>query len=145
MADNKQDPTFSEVFGLRQPSIEEVREIFDTLSFAIENLSAPIGCTALFGVPGMPEEIMELSRQLGISYADDGSVEQEKAIEIATVMGARAEEMLKYNVQHHVNNDTNIQLYVLQTLSNACREGKQEAMAKKYETLLQQYMTVLGG
>ncbi len=71
--------------------------------------------------------------------------ENKKAIEIATVMGARAEEMLKYNVQHRVNNDTNIQLYVLQTLANACREGKQEAMAKKYETLLQQYMTVLGG
>ncbi len=83
MAGNEQDPTFSEVFGLRQPSIEEVREVFETLSFAFENLSAPIGCTALFGVPGMPEEIMELSRLLGISYADDGSVEQGKAIEIA--------------------------------------------------------------
>lgn len=71
--------------------------------------------------------------------------EPKKALEIAEVMSRRAEETLKYNQQHGVNQDTNIQLYILQTLANACREGKQEAQAKKYETLLQQYMTALGG
>jgi hypothetical protein len=71
--------------------------------------------------------------------------ETKKALDIANVMGSRAESMLKYNVQNHSNQDSNIQLYILQTLANACREGKQEAAAKKYEGLLQQYMTALGG
>ena len=71
--------------------------------------------------------------------------ETKKALEIANVMGSRAESMLKYNVQNHSNQDSNIQLYILQTLANACREGKQEAAAQKYEGLLQQYMTALGG
>lgn len=70
--------------------------------------------------------------------------ETKKALDIANVMGTRAESVLKYNVQNHSNQDSNIQLYILQTLANACREGKQEAAAKKYETLLQQYMTVMG-
>lgn len=71
--------------------------------------------------------------------------EAKKALEIANVMGSRAESMLKYNIQNHSNQDSNIQLYILQTIANACREGKQDAAAKKYETLLQQYMTALGG
>ncbi|MFN4146766.1 MAG: DUF2723 domain-containing protein [Runella sp.] len=71
--------------------------------------------------------------------------ETKKALEIAQVMGRRAEEMLKYNLQNGLTQENNIQLYILQTLANACREGKQEAAADKYEKLLQQYMTVLGG
>ena len=66
--------------------------------------------------------------------------ESKKAIEIADLMAGRAEEALKYNTQHGMSQDNNIQLYILQTLAAGCREGKQEAKAQKYETLLQQYM-----
>jgi hypothetical protein len=59
-------------------------------------------------------------------------------------MATRAESILKYNIQHHTNQDNNIQFYILQTLANACREGKQDAAARKYEALLQQYMTAVG-
>jgi len=71
--------------------------------------------------------------------------ETQKGLEIANIMATRAESILKYNIQHHTNQDSNIQLYIIQTLANACREGKQDAAAKKYEALLQQYMTALGG
>lgn len=66
--------------------------------------------------------------------------ETKKALEIADVMARRAEEALKYNSQHGLSQDNNIQLYILQTLAAGCREGKQDAQAQKYETLLQQYM-----
>ena len=70
--------------------------------------------------------------------------ESKKAIEIADLMAGRAEEALKYNTQHGMSQDNNIQLYILQTLAAGCREGKQEAKAQKYETLLQQYMGTTG-
>ncbi len=67
--------------------------------------------------------------------------ETKKAIEVADVMAKRAESVLKYSVQNGGSNqDTQVQLYILQTLMTNCREAKQEALAKKYETLLQQYM-----
>lgn len=70
--------------------------------------------------------------------------ETKKGLDIANTMATRAESILKYNIQHHTNQDNNIQFYILQTLANACREGKQDAAARKYEALLQQYMTAVG-
>nr|MCU0341812.1 DUF2723 domain-containing protein [Spirosomataceae bacterium] len=69
--------------------------------------------------------------------------ENKKATEIAATMARRAEEALKYNARNGTTSDNNLHLYILQTLSGACREAKQEDLAKKYETLLQQYMSVM--
>ena len=63
-----------------------------------------------------------------------------RATEMATTMGQRAEDMLKYNAVNNTPQDNNTQLYVLQTIANSCREAKQEVLAKKYESLLNQYM-----
>ncbi len=69
--------------------------------------------------------------------------EAKKAIEVADIMAKRAESVLKYSVQNGGSNqDTQVQLYILQTLASNCREAKQVALATKYETLLQQYMGV---
>lgn len=66
-----------------------------------------------------------------------------RALEVADVMAKRAESMLKYNTQTGNGQDNNIQLYILQTLAGACKEAKQDAKAKEYETLLRQYMGTL--
>lgn len=69
--------------------------------------------------------------------------ETKKATEVATTMARRAEETLKYNARTGNTADNNLQLYILQTLASACREAQQEELAKKYETLLQQYMSIM--
>ncbi|TAE37742.1 MAG: DUF2723 domain-containing protein [Runella slithyformis] len=66
--------------------------------------------------------------------------ETKRAVEIAQIMGRRAEEVLKYNTINNTTQDNNMQLYVLQTIANACREAKKTDLATKYEGLLNQYM-----
>ncbi|TAG73883.1 MAG: DUF2723 domain-containing protein, partial [Runella slithyformis] len=66
--------------------------------------------------------------------------ETKRAVEIAQIMGRRAEEVLKYNTIHNTTQDNNMQLYVLQTIASACREAKKTDLATKYEGLLNQYM-----
>jgi hypothetical protein len=65
--------------------------------------------------------------------------EDKKALEIAETMANRANENLNYVREHGQYNqrDSNIDLYILQTIVQACRESGKEEAAKKYEAIFQ--------
>jgi cbb3-type cytochrome oxidase subunit 3 len=69
--------------------------------------------------------------------------DNKRAIEMANVMATRAEEELKYGQQMGDSQGANLQLYIIQTLANACRDAKQTDLATKYDAMLQKYSVAL--
>ncbi|WP_128544296.1 glycosyltransferase family 117 protein [Larkinella soli] len=68
-----------------------------------------------------------------------------KAQEMADVIATRADQSLTYIKGSGGNsNDANFDLYNLQTIVNAFRETKNEAQAKKYDTIFQKHLNALG-
>ncbi|MFD1143332.1 DUF2723 domain-containing protein [Larkinella insperata] len=67
------------------------------------------------------------------------------AQEMADVIATRADQSLTYIKQTGGGgNDANFDMYNLQTIVNAFRETKQEALAKKYEAIFQKHLNALG-
>ena len=67
--------------------------------------------------------------------------EDQKAMEIAETMSKRSDENLTFAKQNGSNGrDTNIDLYILQTIVNACRESGKEEAAKKYDVIFQKHI-----
>ncbi|MCE7040877.1 DUF2723 domain-containing protein [Dyadobacter sp. CY312] len=68
--------------------------------------------------------------------------ETKKALEIAETMATRADEVLTWAKDNGTTKrrDSNLYLYIMQTIVQECREAKQEAAAKKYEAIFQKHL-----
>jgi len=68
--------------------------------------------------------------------------ENKKALDIAETMATRADEVLTWAKGNGTTKrrDSNLYLYILQTIVQECREAKQEAAAKKYEVIFQKHL-----
>lgn len=68
--------------------------------------------------------------------------ETKKALEIAEVMTTRADEVLTWAKTNGTTKrrDSNLYLYIMQTIVQECRDAKQEAAAKKYEAIFQKHL-----
>ncbi|WP_247235378.1 DUF2723 domain-containing protein [Telluribacter sp. SYSU D00476] len=66
-----------------------------------------------------------------------------KALEIADTMARRSDENLNFVKRHGSLNqrDANIDLYILQTIVNACRESNQAQATAKYDAIFQKHIT----
>lgn len=69
--------------------------------------------------------------------------ETEKALKIAEVMAKRSDENLTFMQGEGMRKqrDVNMDLYILQTIVNACKESGQEEVSKKYEAIFQKHLT----
>lgn len=67
-----------------------------------------------------------------------------KALSIADTMVNRANQNLAYLKEQGGFRSPNADLYVLQTIVEACKEAQQTALASKYEAIFQKYLTVFG-
>jgi len=76
---------------------------------------------------------------IGILF-DLGQTKQ--ALGIADVMVTRADEVLTWAKDNGTTKrrDSNLYLYIMQTIVQECREAKQEAVAKKYEVMFQKHL-----
>ncbi|WP_254562659.1 glycosyltransferase family 117 protein [Dyadobacter diqingensis] len=68
--------------------------------------------------------------------------ENKKALEIAETMASRSDENLTWSKANPTTKrrDSQVDLYILQTIVHECREAKQEAAAKKYEAIFQKHL-----
>lgn len=68
--------------------------------------------------------------------------ETKKALEIADVMATRSDENLTWSKDNPTTKrrDSQVDLYILQTIVHECREAKQETAAKKYEAIFQKHL-----
>ncbi len=68
--------------------------------------------------------------------------ENKKALEIAETMATRSDEVLTWAKDNGTTKrrDSNLYLYIMQTIVQECREAKQEAAAKKYEAIFQKHL-----
>lgn len=68
--------------------------------------------------------------------------ENKKALEIAETMASRSDENLTWSKENPTTKrrDSQVDLYILQTIVHECREAKQEVAAKKYETIFQKHL-----
>jgi len=68
--------------------------------------------------------------------------ETKKALEIADVMASRSDENLTWSKENPTTKrrDSQVDLYILQTIVHECREAKQEVAAKKYEGIFQKHL-----
>ncbi|MDQ6482596.1 DUF2723 domain-containing protein [Dyadobacter sp. LHD-138] len=68
--------------------------------------------------------------------------ENKKALEIAETMASRSDENLTWSKVNPTTKrrDSQVDLYILQTIVHECREAKQEAAAKKYEAIFQKHL-----
>jgi hypothetical protein len=68
--------------------------------------------------------------------------ETKKALDIAQVMASRSDENLTWSRENPTTKrrDSQVDLYILQTIVHECREAKQEAAAKKYESIFQKHL-----
>jgi hypothetical protein len=68
--------------------------------------------------------------------------ETKKALEIADVMASRSDENLTWSKENPTTKrrDSQVDLYILQTIVHECREAKQEVAAKKYEAIFQKHL-----
>ena len=69
-----------------------------------------------------------------------------KALEIADIMATRADQALTYDKSGNGNRFGNpdSDLYILQTIIEACKEAKQTAAANKYEAIFQKHINAFG-
>ena len=69
-----------------------------------------------------------------------------KALEIADIMTNRADQALTYDKSGNGNRFGNpdSDLYILQTIVEACKEAKQTAAANKYEAIFQKHINAFG-
>ncbi|PWJ59234.1 uncharacterized protein DUF2723 [Dyadobacter jejuensis] len=69
--------------------------------------------------------------------------ETKKALEISETMATRADEVLTWARDNGTTKrrDTNVYLYILQTIVQENRQAKQEEAAKKYEAIFQKHLT----
>ncbi|WP_159470793.1 DUF2723 domain-containing protein [Dyadobacter sp. 3J3] len=68
--------------------------------------------------------------------------ETKKALEIADVMANRSDENLTWSRENPTTKrrDSQVDLYILQTIVHECKEAKQEVAAKKYEAIFQKHL-----
>lgn len=68
--------------------------------------------------------------------------ETKKALEIADVMANRSDENLTWSRENPTTKrrDSQVDLYILQTIVHECKEAKQDAAAKKYEAIFQKHL-----
>ena len=68
--------------------------------------------------------------------------ETKQALAIAETMANRADEVLTWAQSNGTTKrrDSNLYLYIMQTIVQECREAKQEAVAKKYEVIFQKHL-----
>ena len=68
--------------------------------------------------------------------------ENKKALDSARTMAIRSDENLTFAKQNGISKsrNTNTDLYILQTVFQACRKAKQEAAAKKYEEIFRKHL-----
>lgn len=72
--------------------------------------------------------------------------DSKKALQIADTMVTRIDQNLSYTkASGHSFGDVNSDLYSLNTIVEACKEAKQDVLAKKYEALLEKHYSALGG
>jgi hypothetical protein len=67
-----------------------------------------------------------------------------KALEIADIMASRADQDLTYDKAGNRFGVPNNDLYILQTIVEACKEAKQTAAASKYEAIFQKHINSFG-
>lgn len=67
--------------------------------------------------------------------------EPKRALEIADIMATRADQALSYDKTGHQYGSPNSDLYVLQTIVEACKDAKQTAAASKYEAIFQRHIS----
>ena len=72
--------------------------------------------------------------------------ETKKALDIADTMANRADQNLTYDKSGNGNRFGNpdMDLYILQTIIEACKEAKQTAAANKYEAIFQKHINAFG-
>ena len=72
--------------------------------------------------------------------------EDKKALEIADIMATRADQALTYDKSGNGNRfgSPDSDLYILQTIIEACKEAKQTAAANKYEAIFQKHINAFG-
>ena len=72
--------------------------------------------------------------------------DNKKALEIADIMATRADQALTYDKSGNGNRFGNpdSDLYILQTIIEACKEAKQTAAANKYEAIFQKHINAFG-
>ena len=72
--------------------------------------------------------------------------DSKKALEIADIMATRADQALTYDKSGNGNRFGNpdSDLYILQTIIEACKEAKQTAAANKYEAIFQKHINAFG-
>jgi hypothetical protein len=68
----------------------------------------------------------------------------EQALSIADVMARRADQALAYNKSGKRFSDPESELYILQTIVEACRGARQTAAANKYEAIFQKHLRAFG-
>jgi hypothetical protein len=69
-----------------------------------------------------------------------------KALEIADTMVTRIDQNLTYNkTSGRQFGDVRSDLYSLNSIVEACKEAKQDALAQKYEALLEKHYSAYGG
>jgi hypothetical protein len=77
-------------------------------------------------------------------YFDVGATKQ--ALQIADTMVTRIDQNLNYSkTSGRSFGDVNSDLYSLNTIVEACKEAKQDVLAKKYEALLEKHYSAFGG
>ncbi|MVM41888.1 DUF2723 domain-containing protein [Spirosoma sp. HMF3257] len=67
----------------------------------------------------------------------------QKALTIADTMATRADQNLNY-ARSSQGRSPNADLYILQTIVEACKEAKQPAAAMKYEAIFQKHLNIFG-
>jgi hypothetical protein len=77
-----ENPSFTEVFGLREPTPEETNDVFSALSHTFKEMGQPVATIALFSVPELETEVMAMIVEIGHSYADSTGIEPKVAGEI---------------------------------------------------------------
>ena len=73
--------------------------------------------------------------------------ETKKALEVADTMANRSDQNLTYDKSGNGNrfgNGPDTDLYILQTIVEACKEAKQTAAASKYEAIFQKHINAFG-
>lgn len=73
--------------------------------------------------------------------------ENKKALDSAQTMAIRSDENLTFAKQNGrlQSRNTNADLYILKTITQACRKAKQHAVADKYEAIFRKHLGEMGG